>query len=80
VTEATQVHALLGLGCAGLLAATLLGSAVDDRFRTPAAIALGLAGAAGTAFLLLSGLDYFSFIGQYILPVSEVVSDLLGLA
>jgi hypothetical protein len=80
VAEATQVHALLGLGCAGLLAVTLPGSAIDDRLRTPAAVALGLAGAAGTAFLLLSGLDYFSFIGQYVLPVSETVSGLLGLA
>jgi hypothetical protein len=78
VAEAAQVHAFVGLGAAAFLAVTLLASLFDDRFRGPAAVALGLAAATGTAFLLLTGLDYFGFLGNYVLPVAGAVSGLFG--
>jgi hypothetical protein len=78
VAEAAQVHALVGLGAAGLVAVTLVASLFDDLFRVPAAVALGLAAATGTAFLLLTGLDYFGFFGNYVLPVAGAVSGLFA--
>lgn len=78
VTAAAQLHAVLALAAAGLLAVTLAVSYVDDRAEPLAAAALGLAAAAGTAFVLLSGIAYFSFVGEFVLPVSGAVSDAIG--
>jgi hypothetical protein len=78
VAEAVQLHAVVGLVVAAALAVVLVGSAFDERVRAPAAVALGVAAAAGTAVLLLSGLHYFDFLGNYVLPVSGAVSDVLG--
>lgn len=78
VAEATQLHAVLALATAAFLAATLAVGYVDDRSEPLAAVALGLAAAAGTAFVLLTGLAYFSFIGEFVLPVSGAVSDAIG--
>jgi hypothetical protein len=80
VAEAARVHATLGFTIGLVVAGIALGTLVDDRFRQPTAIALGLAAAAGTVFLLLSGLHYFSFVGEYILPVAGAVSDVLSAA
>lgn len=78
VAGAIQTHAWVGLGLAALLAATLLASQFDERARPAAAVSIGLAAAAGTAFLLLSGLSYFSFVGEFVLPVAEVVAEVVG--
>jgi len=78
--EATRLHALLGLALGCGVAVLAVASAIDDRLHVPTAICLGLAAAAGTVFLLLSGLHYFSFVGKYILPVAGVIGDLLGAA
>jgi len=43
------------------------------------AVLLGLAGGAGTVFLLLSGLDYFDDAGEFALPVSRAVTDAITL-
>lgn len=79
VAEAAQDQAILGLFLAGILGVSLLASSVDDRFDAPAAMALGLTAAAGTAFVLLTGLVYFAPTGEHVLPVAEFVSDLIGL-
>ncbi|MFB6297923.1 MAG: hypothetical protein ABEH56_05325 [Salinirussus sp.] len=78
--EAFQIHAMLGLAVAGLLAVVLSASAFDDRFRTAGAVALGLAAAAGTAFLLLSGLSYLTVVDQQLLPVAELVNEAIGIS
>jgi hypothetical protein len=78
VAEAAQVHAVAGLIAASLLAVTLVASAFDSRVRGPAVVALGITAAAGTIFLLLSGLYYFGFLGDFVLPVAGSVSDLLA--
>jgi hypothetical protein len=62
------------------VAVAVTASAVDERSRPLAAVALGLAAAAGTVFVLLAGLDYFAFTGQHLLPVVELVADALALA
>mgnify|MGYP000179837413 FL=1 len=78
VAAAVQAHAQLALVLAGLLAAAMLATLVDDRAEPLAAIGIGLAAAAGTAFVLLSGLAYFSFIGEHVLPIADAISDIIG--
>jgi len=78
VARASQFHAHLGLGLAAFLAVTLLAARVDDRAEPVAAVALALAAAAGTAFVLLSGFAYFSFVGEHVLPVADAISDVIG--
>ena len=78
VSEAAQLHAIAGLAAAVILAVATLAAQFDGRFRPLAAGALGLAAGAGTAFVLLTGLAYFSFIGPYVLPASQAVADLVG--
>jgi hypothetical protein len=78
VAEAAQVHALVGILAAVLLAVALVGYLLDDRLRVPAGATLGFAAATGTAFLLLTGLDYFGFLSNYVLPVAGAVSGLFG--
>ena len=77
VAEATQLHALIALVSAGVLAVLVSVSAFDDRVRAPATAALGAAAAVGTAFLLLGGLHYFSF-GGYVLPVIDQLVDFVS--
>lgn len=78
--EAARVHALIGLGLGIAVAVITTASVFDDRARTVAAAALGLAGAAATVFFLFATLQYFSFVGEYILPVVGKVSELLAAA
>ncbi|WP_159904769.1 hypothetical protein [Salinirussus salinus] len=78
VAEAAQTHALVGILAAVLLFVALLAYLADERLQTPAAAALGFAAATGTAFLLLTGLDYFGFLGNYVLPVAGAVVDALA--
>ena len=77
VGEAARVHALLGFGLGGIVAISTVASALDRRVDPLAAAALGLAGAAATAFFLLAGLSHFAFVGEYVLPVVGWISDLM---
>jgi 4-amino-4-deoxy-L-arabinose transferase-like glycosyltransferase len=80
VGEAARVHALLGFGLGVVAAITTVASVADRRVEPVAAVALGLAAAAGTVFLLLTGFVHFAFIGEYVLPVVGAVSDMLAAA
>ncbi len=80
VGEAARVHALLGFGLGVAVAVASLVSVVDRRADPVAAVALGLAAAAGTVFLLLAGLSHFAFVGEYILPVVGAISDAIAVA
>jgi hypothetical protein len=76
-----QFHALLSLGVATVLGLWVLGASVSEAVpRSYGAVAFALAAAAGTLFVLLSGLDYFDYAGQYMLPVVRVVTDAVTLA
>lgn len=77
LAEATQVNATLSLLTAVLVLVTTLGSVRWRQFERPAAIAIGLACAAGTMFLLMAGLQYFAITGEYILPVIDRLSAFL---
>lgn len=77
LAEATQVNATLSLLVAVLVLVTTLGSVRWRQFDRPAAIAIGLACAAGTMFLLMAGVQYFSITGEYILPAIERLSAFL---
>ncbi len=77
VGEAARLHALLGVALGLAVAVTCLAGLADRRFRSAAVVAVGLAAAASTVFVLLAGLYYFSFTGEYILPVVDFVVDRL---
>ncbi|WP_178916470.1 hypothetical protein [Natronomonas gomsonensis] len=66
--EAVQTHALVGLGTAALLAGWTLFDTTGRRADRFGAVALGLAAASGTVFLLLAGLWHFAFVGGRALP------------
>jgi hypothetical protein len=78
VSEAAQLHAMLALVAAGVLVVAVFASWITPRARTPDAAALGVAAGLGTAFVLLTGFAYFAFVGEFVLPVSEAVADLIG--
>jgi len=78
VAEAARANALLALALAAFLALAVGGSVLEERLRTTAAVTTGLAGAAGTLFLLVSGVHYFGFVGEFVLPVVQAVSDVLA--
>ena len=67
--EAVQTHALVGLATAGLLAAWAVADGLGRRRDRLGAVALGLAAAAGAAFVLLAGLWHFAFVGPRALPL-----------
>lgn len=66
--EAVQTHALVGLSTAGLLATWALLDTAGRREDRFGAVALGLAAASGTVFLILAGLWHFAFVGGRALP------------
>lgn len=78
VAEAAQLHAILGLVAAGLLGLSVVGDRIEPRLGTVAAGLLGVAAGLGSAFVLLSGLAYFSFIGRYVLPAVQVLAEAIG--
>jgi hypothetical protein len=59
--EASQIHGTIGFGAAVLVAGWILLDAVGIERDRLGAIALGLAAASGTAFVLLVKLWYFSY-------------------
>ena len=74
--EAFQLHALVSLALAGPFALLALASTLDERVDRLTAVAGGLAAAAGTDFLLLSGVVYFQY-GPYALPLVDSLADVL---
>ncbi|WP_254838285.1 hypothetical protein [Natronomonas marina] len=68
IGEAVQTHALVGLGTAALVVGWAVADGVDRRFDRFGAVALGLAAAAGTAFVVLAGLWHFAFVGPRAVP------------
>jgi hypothetical protein len=75
VAETAQFNARLALVVAGVVVVATGASAVSERFDTAGAVAVGLAAAAGTVFLLLSGVYYFAGTGEAVLPVIQTISD-----
>jgi len=76
IGEAMQFHALVNLlGAATLVAAIVVAVALD---RDLDARVVGVVAAAPTVFYGLAGLEYFAY-GEFVLPLSEVLSSLLGL-
>ncbi|QLD90805.1 hypothetical protein HWV07_17855 [Natronomonas salina] len=67
--EAMQAHALVGLAVAALVAGWAVVDASGSRNDRLGAIALGLAAAAGTVFLLLAALWHFAFVGGLAFPI-----------
>ncbi|MFB6310748.1 MAG: hypothetical protein ABEH64_06135 [Salinirussus sp.] len=78
VGEAAQLHAVVGLAAAGTLGVAMLATRFEQRLQPITAVSLGAAAGLGTAFILLSGLVYFSFIGPFVLPVSEAIAEAIG--
>jgi hypothetical protein len=76
--QAFQLHALVNLGLAAVLAATALsGRYTDDTDRITAGT-VGLAAAGTTAFLLLSTVSYFQY-GSPALPLLRVLQETLAI-
>lgn len=78
--EAVQLHAILGLATAVPLGVWALHDSLRDQgYPRVGAVCLGLAAGVTTVFLLLSGIDYFSYAGDFALPVTQRLSDALSL-
>ncbi|WP_224448723.1 hypothetical protein [Haloprofundus salilacus] len=77
--EAAQVHAWINLAAATcLIAWLLLYSYVPQRFQPVGAVVLGCVCGLTTAFLLLSGVVYFSTGSGFVLPAIEWLSTRLN--
>lgn len=79
VGEAFRLHALVNLALAAALAVTLAVAVLRPSRDRPAAVALGLAAAATTVFLVLAAVVYFP-IGRFLLPVVQALADLVAAA
>lgn len=78
--EAIQLHAWIGLATALPLGGWALVATITDRdYARVGAVLLGVSAGATTVFLLLSGIDHFSYAGDFALPVMQRVSDALSL-
>ena len=77
---AAQLNAGVSLVTATLVAATGVLAAWTRRFDRAVGVAIGLACAAGTVFVLLAHLEYFQVTGEAILPVVQELTDLLSAA
>lgn len=75
--EVAQLNARLSLVAAGLVAVTGLLAVRTGRSDRPAGVAVGLACAAATVFVLVAHLHYFSNTGRAVLPVVQEISNLL---
>ena len=74
---AAQLNASISLVAAALLVLATAAAFYTRRLDRPAAVMLGLAGAAGTVFIISALLVYFSATGEAIIPVVEELSRLL---
>jgi hypothetical protein len=79
--EAVQFHALLALATATVLAVWAVARTLSETVSERAgAVVLGAAAGVGTIFVLLSGIEYFSYAGEFALPVVRWFSAALPLA
>lgn len=82
VGEAVQLHALLALAMAGLLAAWCTLATLDapwgptERRGQIGAVLLGATAGTTTVFLLLTGWMHFPY-GEYAIPIVDALSELL---
>ncbi|WP_336361301.1 hypothetical protein [Haladaptatus sp. ZSTT2] len=77
--EAVQLHALLGIGVGVAFGLWSLASLRWPRADILGASLLGVVAGTGTLFLLLSGIEYFAYAGEFALPLSQWLSRLLPL-
>jgi hypothetical protein len=77
---AAQLNARVSLVTAILVAITGVLATWTRRFNRAVGVAIGLACAAGTVFVLLAHLEYFQVTGEAILPVVQELTDLLSAA
>ncbi|WP_226004252.1 hypothetical protein [Natrinema salinisoli] len=75
VGTVVQTHAVVNLTIAGALAAWIVVATRTDRWDRVGALALALAVAAMTVFLLLSGLEYFGTGRQFALPIADLLEQ-----
>lgn len=74
---AAQLNASISLVAAALLVLVTAAAFRTRRLDRPAAVMLGVAGAAGTVFIVSALLVYFSMTGEAVVPVVEELSRLL---
>ncbi|WP_424017700.1 hypothetical protein ACOZ4N_17785 [Halorientalis pallida] len=77
--EAMQLHALVNLASAALLAGWAVAASLVDLDGRIGAVALALPAALTTLFLLFTGLVYFQY-ADYALPVARLLADWLPVA
>lgn len=78
IGEAMQFHAWLGLGTATLLGGwALLATITDGDYERTGGVILGVTAGTTTVFLLLSGLIYFAYAGDFALPIIQRASVLI---
>ncbi len=78
VGEAFQLHALLGLALALVLAAWTLGATATGRGARTGAALVGLATAAAAVFVLLVAVEYYPLAEGHALPVVRAVARRLA--
>ena len=78
VGEAAQLNAKLSLVAAALVVVTTLPTLRSRRFDRAAAVAVGLACAAATVFVLVAHLHYFEGTGEALLPVVQWLTERLS--
>jgi hypothetical protein len=78
VGEAAQLNAKLSLVAAALVVVTGLLTVRSRRFDRAAAVAVGLACAAATVFVLVAHLHYFETTGEALLPVVQWLTERLS--
>ena len=78
VGEAAQLNAKLSLVAAALVVVTSLPTLRSRRFDRAAAVAVGLACAAATVFVLVAHLHYFEGTGEALLPVVQWLTERLS--
>jgi len=76
--EAFQFHALVNLATATAVVLSAIAGEYTDRTDRLTAVAVGLAAAATTSFLLLSKTSYFQY-GSPALPLFRVLQDVLAI-
>jgi hypothetical protein len=77
ISEAAQYNARLSLVAAGLVVVATCAVAVFDRFERLAAVTVGLAGAAAALFVLVSGIYYFGWTGEAVVPVVQNLGEFI---
>ena len=79
--EAIRLHGLVGLAVAGPGAVLVVAATAvdDDRLDAATAAWLGVAAGVATGFLLLSGIDYFAYAGEFALSGVEWLAGRLAL-